>query len=125
MVDDIKKTILIFFAVVAALGLALKCAYEFGRSDGIEYEQQKRQIAIEEVQNELKVKYETAQKNLIASHDAERSLYDERMRQLESYRHAAGSLEACASDRERALRLAISGEKLLKRADGYLEAFEK
>lgn len=80
--------------------------------------------AIIDAQNEVKVAYEQKVQNLVAAHDAERSVYDQRMRQLEKFRSVGASLETCTGERDRLAKLAIRGERLLRRAESYLNACE-
>lgn len=79
--------------------------------------------AVLEAQRLEKEKYDDAIKTLDADLSAARDLASERLRQLNAYRERASGAQACHSDD--ALRLAIRGEELLRRADGYLRALIK
>lgn len=81
-------------------------------------------LLIIDAQNEVKVVYEQKMQNLVAAHDAERNVYDERVRQLKQFRSASTDLAACRNQRDRLAELAIRGERLLKRADAYIKTLK-
>lgn len=79
--------------------------------------------AVLEAQRIEKEKYDEAIRNLDADLSAARDLASERLRQLNAYRNRTAGPKACHSDD--ALRLAIRGEELLRRADNYLRALTR
>lgn len=81
--------------------------------------------AIVAAQTNAKLNYEKQIKDLVSAHQLERDQYNERLRQLEKFRDAGGDLEACTRDRGELAELAVRGERLLKRADSYLEALKR
>ncbi len=78
--------------------------------------------AVIDAQNEVKKVYDQKIQALVASHSAERSQYDERLRQLEQFRGTRRDLETCNSQLSSALGLAVEGERLLNEANGYIES---
>lgn len=78
--------------------------------------------AIIESQRIEKEKYERKEKELVARYSTERKRYDNRMRQLEAKLRSGGDLEAVTGERDRCLALAVRGERLLGRADGFIES---
>lgn len=79
--------------------------------------------AVLEAQRIEKEKYDEAIKALDADLSAARDIASERLRQLNAYRERASGAQAC--DCGRTISLAIRGEELLRRADGYLRALAK
>ena len=79
--------------------------------------------AVLEAQRLEKEKYDEAIKALDADLSAARNLASERLRQLNAYRDRAAGTQSC--DCGRVVGLAIRGERLLKRADGYIRALAK
>lgn len=78
--------------------------------------------AVIDVQNEVKLQYETQIKNLNDALDNARNDSANRLRQLESFRNTSTDLATCRRQRDDLSRLAVRGEELLKRADAYLGA---
>lgn len=114
-----------------ALGVVI-AAYLFGYNHAatkgeLKIEQLKLSYAesIINTQNQVKSDYEQKIKNLNVALISVRSDNANRLRQLEKFRDAGGDLEACTRDRGELAELAVRGERLLKRADSYLEALKR
>lgn len=76
--------------------------------------------AVIDAQNVVKAQYETQIKNLNAALASARSDSADRLRQLETFRHASTDLATCRRERDELSRLAVEGESLLREADAYL-----
>lgn len=109
--------------VVAAIA-ALYC-YNLGFDHGSANEKKMQQEAALIVQNNIKRDYEKRIQDLSASLELIRNEHAERLRELEEFSNTRTSLDSCRSDRSRLARLAVRGEKLLKRADSYFEAIKR
>lgn len=119
---NLKNAAISALVVFIALGVASNFIYEKGYSDA----EKDIKLSIESIrfnaQEEIRKEYEAKVKNLTNAHNLERDSFIERMRELEQFKRNSGSLETCCSDRGRLAELAIRGERLLRRADSYLEA---
>lgn len=119
---NLKKTVIGTLVAMVGFGVASYFIYEKGYSDA----KKDIKLSIESIrfnaQEEIRKEYETKVKNLTNAHNLERNGFLERMRELEQFKRNSGSLETCSSDRSRLAELAIRGERLLKRAESYLEA---
>ena len=69
-------------------------------------------------------KYVLKEQTLIDSFNRDRDQYDERVRQLENKLRANSNCEKVTSERNRALELAVEGEKLLKDAGRYIQSLK-
>lgn len=76
---------------------------------------------IEAQQKEREI-YEQKTNELIARYNNEHARSAERMRQLERKLQSGGNVEAIRSERDRCFALAVRGERLLRRADGFIES---
>lgn len=113
---------------VAVMVLAFLCyrvGYDSAEAKGEsalnEFKLQQAQAVID-AQLEAKANYDAKLQAIINSHNAERSVYDQRLRQLEKFRSARRDLETCNSQLSSALGLAVEGERLLNEANGYIES---
>lgn len=109
--------------VVAAIA-ALYC-YNLGFDHGSANEKKMQQEVALIVQNNIKRDYEKRIQDLSASLELIRNEHAERLRQLNNFSHARTDLATCRRDRSELARLAVRGEKLLKRADSYFEAIKR
>ena len=114
---------------VVALGLwgAYDKGYEQAETEAtLKIESMKLDHAnlIIEAQNKEKERYEQKEKDLVARYDADRKHYVDRMRQLESKLKARSDCQTITSERNRSVKLAIEGERLLKEADRIIEALK-
>lgn len=75
-------------------------------------------------QNRVKDEYEKKIVELNQALSAARSDNAHRLQQLEQFRSANRDMETCRRDRADLASLAVRGEELLRRADGYLEALK-
>ena len=98
--------------------------YNKGFDHGTLEAEARQASAVEIAQKEVKKDYEKRIQELTASLERVRIDNAERLRQLKSFSNARTDLETCRRDRSRLGRLAVRGEELLKRADGYLEALK-
>ena len=121
------KSLGIAVAVMVLAFLCYRVGYESAEAKGEsalnEFKLQQAQAVIE-AQLKAKANYDAKLQAIINSHNAERSVYDQRLRQLEKFRSAGASLATCTSERDRLAKLAIRGERLLRRAESYLNACE-
>lgn len=83
-----------------------------------------QQTVVIDDQGKAKEEYEAKLKKLVADYNVERKRYDDRVRQLEAKLRSRGDLETVRGERDRALKLAVEGEKLLKDAGRYIEAMK-
>ena len=109
----------LFVAAIAA-----HICYGTGFDHGTAEAEARQAEAVKIAQSEVKKDYEKRISELSAS--LERVRYDnaQRLRQLDDFNSTRGSLAACRRDRRDLGRLAVRGEELLRRADGYLEALK-
>lgn len=107
----------LFVAAIAA-----HICYDRGFDHGTAEAEARQADAVKIAQMEVKKDYEKRIQELSASLERVRIDNAERMRQLDEFSNTKTSLDSCRSDRSRLARLAVRGEKLLKRADSYFEA---
>lgn len=69
-------------------------------------------------------KYATKEEILIKRFKSDNDHYHDRMRQLESKLKARSDCQTITSERNRSVKLAIEGERLLKEADRIIEALK-
>lgn len=112
--------------VIGLIGTAITAHICYGRGfdHGVAEAEARQAAAIEVAQKEVKKDYEKRIQKLTASLERVRNDNAERMRQLNDFSHDRTDLAACRRDRSRLGRLAVRGEELLRRADGYLEALK-
>ena len=108
--------------LVAAI--AAHICYDRGFDHGTAEAEARQADAVKIAQNEVKKDYEKRIKELSASLERLRSDNAQRLRELGDFNNARTSLAACRRDRRDLGRLAVRGEELLRRADGYLEALK-
>lgn len=114
-------------AVVLLIGAYL-LGYDNAETEGnlaIEQLKLTQAQAVIDAQNEVKAQYETQIQNLNAALASARNDNADRLRQLETFRHASTDLATCRRERDELSRLAVRGEELLKRADAYLGSLIK
>lgn len=104
------------------VGLAADYVYEAGYDDAVKDAQITQSTMIHQAQEEARLKYENQIKELVSAHDLERREYVDRMRELKKFESSGRDLATCSRERSQLARLAIRGEKLLKRAESYLKA---
>lgn len=122
---NVKIYVFCAVAVVAALGYAGKCFYDWGYEDCKDEWYRATVEQKDKAQVESKDEYERLQKELAEAY--ERGVltgYDKRMREYEQMR-ASASVETRCDDRDSILKLAIDQEKALGEAIEFLRAERK
>lgn len=104
--------------------LAAHFCYDLGFDHGTAEAEARQASAVEIAQSEVKKDYEKRIQELTASIERIRTDNAERLRELDDFNHARTDLATCRCDRRELARLAVRGERLLKRADSYLEALK-
>lgn len=99
--------------------------YDKGFKHGAAEAEARQASAVEIAQKEVKRDYEKRIQKLTASLERVRIDNAERLRQLKSFSNTRTDLATCRRDRRDLGRLAVRGEELLRRADGYLEALKR
>lgn len=121
------RTIITVCTVVLILGVTYEAGYS-SASDKYENEILKQkneyqaQIILE--QKKAKDEYEKKLKETVSKHRADIVRRDERLRQLERKLRTGADLDTVTSERNRALRLAVRGEELLKDAERIIETMK-
>lgn len=110
--------------LLVAVFAAYLC-YNKGFDHGILEAEARQASAVEIAQNEVKRDYEKRIQELTVSLERVRIDNAERLRQLKSFSNTRTDLATCRRDRRDLGRLAVRGEELLRRADGYLEALKR
>ena len=119
---SLKNVAIVASATMLIVAVASYFVYEKGYSDAEKDIELRINETRSEAQNEVIKEYEDKIKNLTDAHNRERGQYAQRMLELEQFERSAGSLETCQRERSELARLAIRGERLLIRAQSYLEA---
>lgn len=124
MLEKVKLSGLGFMVGLLVAAVAAHFCYDTGFDHGFAEAEARQADAVKIAQSEVKKDYEKRISELSAS--LERVRYDnaQRLRQLDDFNNTRGSLAACRRDRRDLGRLAVRGEELLRRADGYLEALK-
>ena len=124
MLEKVKLGGLGFMVGLLVAAVAAHICYGLGFDHGTAEAEARQADAVKIAQSEVRKDYEKRIKELSAS--LERVRYDnaQRLRQLDDFNNTRGSLAACCRDRRDLGRLAVRGEELLRRADGYLEALK-
>lgn len=110
--------------VIGVLAFGSYIIYEKGYEDAVKDRRIEELEIVKKTQLEVKEKYEKEIKDLITAHERERAGYIDRMHELKKFESTGRDLATCSRERSKLARLAIRGEKLLKRADSYLEALK-
>lgn len=108
--------------VIGVLAFGSYIIYEKGYEDAVKDSRIEELEIVKKTQLEVKEKYENQIKELVSAHDRERREYVDRMRELKKFESSGRDLATCSRERSQLARLAIRGEKLLKRAESYLKA---
>lgn len=125
MTTNLKIVLITTFLTLGIAYFFFSWGYDKARVEGeLALEQLKlaQAQAVIDAQNKVKLEYETQIKNLNAALAAARSDSADRLRQLETFRHAGTDLATCRRQRDKLSRLAVEGESLLREADAYLGA---
>lgn len=124
MLEKVKLGGIGFMVGLLVAAVAAHFCYDKGFDHGFAEAEAQQADAVKIAQSEVKKDYEKRISELSAS--LERVRYDnaQRLRQLDDFNNTKGSLAACRRDRRDLGRLAVRGEELLRRADGYLEALK-
>ena len=109
--------------LLVAAGAAHICC-GLGVGHGTAEAEARQADAVKIAQSEVKKDYEKRIEELAASLERLHSDNAQRLRQLDDFNNTRTSLAACRRDRRDLGRLAVRGEELLRRADGYLEALK-
>lgn len=119
------KIVSIGFAI-GLIGTAITAHICYGRGfdHGVAEAEARQAAAIEVAQKEVKKDYEKRIQELSASLERVRIDNAQRLRELDDFNNTRTSLATCRRDRGELARLAVRGEELLRRADGYLEALK-
>lgn len=124
MIEKVKLGGIGFVIGLLVAALAAHFCYDIGFDHGTAEAEARQASAVEIAQTEVKKDYEKRIQELTASIERLRSDDAERLRQLNDFNHARTDLATCRRDRCELARLAVRGERLLKRADSYLEALK-
>ena len=124
MLEKVKLGGLGFMIGLFVAAIAAHICYDEGFDHGFAEAEARQADAVKIAQNEVKKDYEKRIQELAASLERVRHDNAQRLRQLDDFNNTKGSLEACRRDRRDLGRLAVRGEELLRRADGYLEALK-
>lgn len=124
MIEKVKLGGIGFVIGLLVAALAAHFCYGLGFDHGTAEAEARRASAVEIAQNEVKKDYEKRIQELVASIERLRDDNAQRLRQLNDFNHARTDLATCRRDRCELARLAVRGERLLKRADSYLEALK-
>lgn len=114
-------------AVIAVIGGAYYFGYSVAETKGELAITQLKESIYEQhrlEQESVRLEYEKKTKELVANYNSDINRYAFRLRQLESKLKATGDLESVRGERDRCLALAVRGERLLRRADGFIEALK-
>lgn len=124
MLEKVKLGGLGFIVGLLVAAIAAHICYDRGFDHGTAEAEARQADAVKIAQNEVKKDYEKRIKELSASLERLRSDNAQRLRELGDFNNTRTSLAACRRDRRDLGRLAVRGEELLRRADGYLEALK-
>lgn len=124
MLEKVKLGGLGFIVGLLVAAIAAHICYDRGFDHGTAEAEVRQADAVKIAQNEVKKDYEKRIKELSASLERLRSDNAQRLRELGDFNNTRTSLAACRRDRRDLGRLAVRGEELLRRADGYLEALK-
>lgn len=124
MLEKVKLGGLGFMVGLIVAAVAAHICYGLGFDHGTAEAEARQADAVKIAQNEVKKDYEKRISELSASLERLRIDNAQRLRQLDDFNNTRTSLAACRRDRRDLGRLAVRGEELLKRADGYLEALK-
>lgn len=121
------KTLAIALAVIVCCGLCYVWGYRTAETKcALEFEQYKtaQTDANKVIQEQIRIEYEKKIETLNANFERLRDDNNKRMRQLQAYRERERNLETCSRDLDTVTELAVEGERLLKEADGFIEALQ-
>ena len=124
MFDSLKIGGIGFVIGLFVAAIVAYICYDKGFQHGTAEAEARQASAVEIAQKEVKRDYEKRIQKLTASLERVRIDNAQRLRELESFSHSRTDLAACRRDRRDLARLAVQGEELLKRADGYLDALK-
>ena len=125
MSDTFKIAGIGFMIGLFIAAIAAHICYDEGFDHGLAEAEAQQADAVKIAQSEVKKDYEKRIQELAASVERLHSDNAQRLHQLDDFNNTRGSLAACRRDRRDLGRLAVRGEELLKRADGYLEALSR
>ena len=124
MLEKVKLGGIGFMVGLLVAAVAAHICYGLGFDHGTAEAEARQADAVKIAQSEVKKDYEKRIEELAASLERLHSDNAQRLRQLDDFNNARTSLAACRRDRRDLGRLAVRGEELLRRADGYLEALK-
>lgn len=124
MLEKVKLGGLGFMVGLLVAAIAAHFCYDKGFDHGFAEAEAQQADAVKIAQSEVKKDYEKRIEELAASLERLHSDNAQRLRQLDDFNNTRTSLAACRRDRRDLGRLAVRGEELLRRADGYLEALK-
>ncbi len=124
MLEKVKLGGIGFMVGLLVAAVAAHICYGLGFDHGTAEAEARQADAVKIAQSEVKKDYEKRIEELAASLERLHSDNAQRLRQLDDFNNTRTSLAACRRDRRDLGRLAVRGEELLRRADGYLEALK-
>lgn len=124
MLEKVKLGGIGFMIGLLVAAVAAHFCYDAGFDHGFAEAEARQADAVKIAQSEVKKDYEKRIQELAASLEHLHSDNAQRLRQLDDFNNTRTSLAACRRDRRDLGRLAVRGEELLRRADGYLEALK-
>ena len=124
MLEKVKLGGLGFMVGLLVAAVAAHICYGLGFDHGTAEAEARQADAVKIAQSEVKKDYEKRISELSASLKRVRIDNAQRLRELGDFNNTRTSLAACRRDRRDLGRLAVRGEELLRRADGYLEALK-
>lgn len=124
MLEKVKLGGIGFMVGLLVAAVAAHICYGLGFDHGTAEAEARQADAVKIAQSEVKKDYEKRIQELSASLERVRADNAQRLRELNDFNNARTSLATCRRDRRDLGRLAVRGEELLRRADGYLEALK-
>ena len=124
MLEKVKLGGIGFMVGLFVAAVAAHICYGLGFDHGTAEAEARQADAVKIAQSEVKKDYEKRISELSASLERVRADNAQRLRELNDFNNARTNLATCRRDRRDLGRLAVRGEELLRRADGYLEALK-
>ena len=124
MLEKVKLGGIGFMVGLLVAAVAAHICYGLGFDHGTAEAEARQADAVKIAQSEVKKDYEKRIQELSASLERVRADNAQRLRELNDFNNARTNLATCRRDRRDLGRLAVRGEELLRRADGYLEALK-
>lgn len=124
MLEKVKLGGIGFMVGLFVAAVAAHICYGLGFDHGTAEAEARQADAVKIAQSEVKKDYEKRISELSASLERVRADNAQRLRELNDFNNTRTNLATCRRDRRDLGRLAVRGEELLRRADGYLEALK-